>query len=137
MGEIGNPGSDARPNLVCLEGNGSRPSHQGNGWRECGTMYTLNTTEVHGVAYEVIAIEHHPNDSRIKVSADGLCQSLTSRMGTGGNNVPLVMFVKSSRAKTKDDCETWVEGKVANTLNTFDNGEVRATALVVTRNRCK
>ena len=40
-----------------------------------------------------IALEHHPNDSRIKISEDGICQSLTSRMGTGGNNVPLVLIV--------------------------------------------
>ena len=31
-----------------------------------------------------IALEHHPNDSRIKIAEDGICQSLTSRMGTGG-----------------------------------------------------
>lgn len=42
-----------------------------------------------GVA--IICIENHPNDSRVKISEDGICQSLTSRMGTGGNNVPLVM----------------------------------------------
>ena len=31
-----------------------------------------------------IALEHHPNDSRLLVKDDGICQSLTSRMGTGG-----------------------------------------------------
>ena len=36
---------------VCLEGNGSRPSHKGDGYIESDTMYTLNTTERHGVAY--------------------------------------------------------------------------------------
>ena len=36
---------------VALEGNGSRPSHSGDGYRETDTMYTLNATEVHGVAY--------------------------------------------------------------------------------------
>ena len=40
-----------------------------------------------------IALEHHPNDSRIRIAEDGICQSLTSRMGTGGNNVPLVLIV--------------------------------------------
>lgn len=57
-----------------------------------------------------IALEHHPNDSRIRISDDGICQSLTSRMGTGGGNVPLVLaFVKRRRAKSKDDFETWME----------------------------
>lgn len=39
----------------------------------------------------VLILEHHPNDSRIKIKDDDICQSLTQRMGTGGGNVPLVM----------------------------------------------
>lgn len=76
-------------------------------------------------------IENHPQDSRVRIKEDGICQSLTGRMGTGGGNVPLVLFVKSRRAQSKDDYETWVEGNVANTLNTFDGGDVRATNIVV------
>ena len=38
-----------------------------------------------------VAIENHPTDGRCKVSEEGLVQTLTSRMGTGGMNVPLVM----------------------------------------------
>lgn len=37
-------------------------------------------------------IENHPNDSRVKLSSDGTVQALTTRMGTGGGNVPLVMI---------------------------------------------
>ena len=37
--------------MVVIEGNGTRPSHHGDGWRESETMYTLNATETHGVAY--------------------------------------------------------------------------------------
>ena len=33
---------------------------------------------------EFVMLEHHPNDSRIKIDGSGTCQSLTSRMGTGG-----------------------------------------------------
>ena len=36
-----------------LEGNGQRPSHQGDGWNESDAMYTLNATEHHGVAAPV------------------------------------------------------------------------------------
>ena len=72
--------------VVCLEGNGSRPSHQGDGWHEGDPMYTLNSTEHHA-----IAIENHPADSRVKISEDGMVQTLSSRMGTGGGNVPKVM----------------------------------------------
>jgi DNA (cytosine-5)-methyltransferase 1 len=42
-----------------------------------------------------------------------------------------VPFCKSARAQTKDDATTWKEGTVANTLNTFDQGEARANELVV------
>lgn len=38
--------------VICLEGNGSRPSHKGDGWR-VGGMYTLNTAEVHCVCYRI------------------------------------------------------------------------------------
>jgi len=39
--------------MVVVEGNGSRPSHHGDGYKEAETMYTLNTTENHGVAYGI------------------------------------------------------------------------------------
>ena len=42
---------------------------------------------------EYIMLEHHPNDSRVKLDESGTCQSLTSRMGTGGGNVPLVIII--------------------------------------------
>ncbi len=37
-----------------------------------------------------IVLENHPSDSRIQIKEDGIVQTLTSHMGTGGNNVPLV-----------------------------------------------
>ncbi len=43
------------------------------------------------VAREVIPLEHHPTDSRIGIEEGNAIQTLTSRMGTGGNNVPLIM----------------------------------------------
>ena len=45
----GNPSSN-QGGMVVLEGNGSRPSHKGDGYRESETMYTLNTVEVPAVA---------------------------------------------------------------------------------------
>ena len=53
MGAVNDPRSISRSNIVCLEGNGIRPSHRGDGYKKTGIMYTLNSTEVHGVAYEV------------------------------------------------------------------------------------
>ena len=48
-----------------------------------------------GVVPAAIALESHPIDSRIKIADDGTIQTLTSRMGTGGMNVPLVMKIRS------------------------------------------
>ena len=88
------------PSVVCLEGNGSRPSHRGDGYSESETMYTLNSTEHHAVA-----VENHPADSRVKIAEDGKVQTLSGRMGTGGNNVPLVM-----------ESSAWDGGQVSPTL---------------------
>ena len=41
------------------------------------------------------------------------------------------VFRKSARAQTDQDSETWVEGDVANTLNSFDVGDVRTTHAIV------
>ena len=48
-----------------------------------------------GVVPAAVALENHPTDSRVKLSENGNVQTLTSRMGTGGNNVPLVMKIRS------------------------------------------
>ena len=42
----------------------------------------------------VMVLENHPADSRVTLSDDGKVQTLTSRMGIGGNNVPLVMKIR-------------------------------------------
>ena len=39
--------------MVVVEGNGSRPSHHGDGYKESETMYTLNCTENHAVSYGI------------------------------------------------------------------------------------
>ncbi len=46
------------------------------------------------VVIDAIAVENYPIDSRAKLSDDNMVQTLTSRMGTGGNNVPLVMKIR-------------------------------------------
>lgn len=39
--------------MVVIEGNGSRPSHHGDGYKASETMYTLNCTENHAVSYGI------------------------------------------------------------------------------------
>ncbi|MGN0773950.1 MAG: DNA cytosine methyltransferase [Candidatus Ventricola sp.] len=45
-----------------------------------------------------VAIEFNPTDSRIRVKEDGVCQTLCSRMGTGGNQVPLVFGISADQS---------------------------------------
>ena len=198
---------------------------------ESAGFCTEHSAQARGIGYEeetsptlragtvpaALALENHPADSRVKLSEDGKVQTLTTRMGTGGGNVPMVMsredaamepelyenhsqdtrytgpletaptvsstygmggnnqpfvvetpktlkirsgcegggkgaiiqddksatlscnndqtvfvpFCKGYRAHYKGDAPTWKDGKVANTLNTFDVGESRCNELVV------
>ena len=52
--------SDHIPCVVAIEGNGTRESHKGDGYKESDTMYTLNATEQHAVAYRKTG---HPQNS--------------------------------------------------------------------------
>lgn len=96
---------------------------------------TLNSaaSDADHIPCAVYSVENHPADSRVNLDESGKVQTLTSRMGTGGGNVPMVMepFCKSRRAKTADDATTWKHAEVANTLNTFDQGEARANEIIV------
>ena len=44
---------------------------------------------------------------------------------------PHAVFVKSSRAQSSEDSETWIPGEVNPTLNSFDVGDTRATTAIV------
>ena len=52
MGKERSARREPRSDIICLEGNGYRPSHKGDGWTVGGAMYTLNSTEVHAVCYD-------------------------------------------------------------------------------------
>lgn len=51
-----------------------------------------------------IAIENHPTDGRCRIEQDGKVQTLTSRMGTGGMNTPLVLDTPKT-LKIRSGCE--------------------------------
>ena len=51
--------------------------------------------EVLQKALERQAAENHPTGGRVKIEEDGKAQTLTSRMGTGDNNVPLLLKIRS------------------------------------------
>lgn len=44
--------SETQHGICVIEGNGSRPSHRGDGYKESDIMYTLNATEQHAVCYQ-------------------------------------------------------------------------------------
>lgn len=48
--------------IAVLEGNGSRPSHRGDGYKESDIMYTLNATEQHAVAFADVHATLSAND---------------------------------------------------------------------------
>ena len=68
-----------------------------------------------------VAIQFNPTDSRIRISEDGVCQTLCSRIGTGGNQVPLVFGLSSdqSHAMLSDNPHAGIyEAETSRTLDT-------------------
>ena len=55
------------------------------------------------------SVENHPADSRVNIDDSGKVQTLTSRMGTGGGNVPMVMepvvYRKGTRPHSVDEAQ--------------------------------
>jgi DNA (cytosine-5)-methyltransferase 1 len=75
-----------------------------------------------------IAYEWHNQDSRIKP----IQVAATLNCNAGGKEGHLIqeVFRKSRRAQSADDFETWINDGKANTLNTFDLGDIRTTHAV-------
>jgi len=72
-----------------------------------------------------VVIENHPSDSRVKICEDGIVPTLSARMGTGGNNVPLVMPLaygmasyNSNAMKSANPHSGVYEAETARTLDT-------------------
>ena len=78
-----------------------------------------------------VSIENHPADSRVDIDDSGKVQTLTSRMGTGGGNVPMVMEPVTSlqgsmigRADHNGPQGDGINEDVSFTLNTTDRHAV-------------
>ena len=87
-----------------MEAAGFCTEHSANA-RSIGYEEERSPTLRAGVVPAAIALENHPADSRVKISEDGKVQTLTSRCGTGGGNVPLVMGVENSVESLVKDVE--------------------------------
>ena len=85
MGKVRHIRSESGSDIVCLEGNGARPSHKGDGYRVGGVMFTLNSTEVHAVCYGISP--YHSNAMLSDNPHSGIYEADTSRTldPNGGN----------------------------------------------------
>jgi DNA (cytosine-5)-methyltransferase 1 len=61
--------------------------------REGGHIYegVSGTLRANAWDNQMATAENHPGDSRVGINEDGKVQTLKSRMGTGGGNVPMVL----------------------------------------------
>lgn len=68
-----------------------------------------------------------------RADGDGLQEVVGTLCADTGRLIPCrapLPFRKSRRAQNTEDYETWVPDQVANTLNTFDIGDIRSTDIV-------
>lgn len=66
-----------------------------------------------GVTPAIVAVENHPADSRVKMDESGTIQTLTSRMGTGGGNVPLRLEPRPYTLQMRSGCEGGGKGPLS------------------------
>ena len=83
------------------------------------------------------SIENHPNDSRMGIDPQGKVQTLSGRMGTGGNNTPMAMvaYRKTAHPQNSEQPQNYEITDKADTLNIFDNTEGRTPILNVEDNQ--
>ena len=67
-----------------LDCNGGNPSCNQGGM-------VVVQSRVSSIDGGVMVLENHPNDSRVKIAEDGIVQTLSGRMGTGGGNTPMIL----------------------------------------------
>ena len=71
--------------------------------RSIGYEEEVSPTLRAGVVPAALSVENHPTDGRIRIRENDTCQTLCSRVGTGGNNVPLV--AEPVTLKIRSGCE--------------------------------
>lgn len=87
-----------KPDTICLEGNGSRESHFGDGYRESDVMYTLNTIEQHGVLPMAVDVYNQTIEGEVS-------PTLTAAVGGTNTSGPKVM---ASGIVSKGNGEAWL-----------------------------
>jgi DNA (cytosine-5)-methyltransferase 1 len=100
------------------------------GWTETDTAITLSARD--HKSSNTIAVESFTGTSHAQYGEGvGTIRANGGDLGGGSETLLVEPFVKSRRAQTSDDDETWVEGEVNPTLNSFDVGDTRATTAIV------
>ena len=110
---------------ICLEGNGQRPSHQGDGYRSGDVQYTLNSTERHGVIYDITDVNSNsmksPNPYSCFKQRD-VTRTLDSFVGTpdcnqGGNVVVKSIDCRNMILNNELSCTLQAKGNGGYSLN--------------------
>ena len=110
----GNPACN-QGGIVVVEGNGSRPSHRGDGYKESDVMYTLNTTEQHAVVYAIDRESYNCGQNyarKMGITDDGINSTLNAQ----GPSAVAAPVYSSSKASFF----TSTEEELANTLVATD-----------------
>lgn len=110
----GNPACN-QGGIVVVEGNGSRPSHKCDDYKESDVMYTLNTTEQHAVVYAIDRESYNCGQNyarKMGISEDGINSTLNAQ-GPSAVAAPVYSSNKASFF-------TSAEEELANTLVATD-----------------
>lgn len=100
------------------------------GWTETETAITLSARD--HKSSNNIAVESFTGTSHAQYGAGvGTIRANGGDLGGGSETLVVEPFVKSRCPQSSTDDETWVEGDVNPTLNSFDVGETRTTTAVV------
>ncbi len=100
------------------------------------TAPTVNATYGMGGNNQPFVVET-PKTLKIRSGCEGggkgalIQDDKSATLSCNNDQTVFVPFCKGYRAHYKGDAPTWKDGKVANTLNTFDIGETRCNELVV------
>lgn len=109
--------AEAHGNVPCVvEAEGFDMYNQASTGKVSRTLKTPVGGDDHPVV--CYSIENHPADSRVSIDESGKVQTLTSRMGTGGGNVPMVMEAvpASFYPQMKVESQCFKQDGVCNTL---------------------
>ncbi len=117
--------------MVVIEGNGSRPSHHGDGYKESETMYTLNCTENHAVSYGIgRPAMNQGYNARFSFQIEEETAPTLVASGTGGVAQPASFF-----PQMKAESQCFRQDGISNTLvNGTNPGHQNAVVYSTSKN---